>query len=120
MPLIDRTHIDYLERLIDGYNATLPPLEDFILAGGGPVALALHRCRVVCRRAERRLQTLAAAEPTGDFAMPFVNRLSDLFFVLARWAAANARFDAPPEAEAIWDRKLKPPPPPRASRRAKK
>lgn len=103
MPTISADHTRYVERLIDAYNHPLPPLKDFILAGGGQLSLALHACRVVCRRAERVIQTLADAEDIGPFIAPFVNRLSDLFFVLARWGAMKTGGS---EAEAIWDRAL--------------
>lgn len=107
MPVIEQHHIDYLEELIDAYNAALPPLTDFVLAGGGPLSLALHSCRVVCRRSERAMQSLADREDIGPFVMPFANRLSDLFFVLARWAAAKT---ARPGSEVTWDRQLPQPP----------
>ncbi len=102
MPLIGQSHIDYLEKLIDAYNASLSPLTDFVLPGGGAVSLALHACRVICRRAERRLQSLADAESVGLFVLPFLNRLSDLFFVLGRWTALGD--------EIIWAHDLPPPP----------
>lgn len=105
--------VKYLEDLIDGYNGALPPLEDFILAGGGPVSLALHHARVVCRRAERVIAELDQAEPVGDPLNALVNRLSDLFFVLARWVVAEADRRGFPNDETIWNRSLQPPPPPR-------
>ncbi|MCH8333736.1 cob(I)yrinic acid a,c-diamide adenosyltransferase, partial [Candidatus Sumerlaeota bacterium] len=89
MPLIAKKDTAYLERLIDAINSGLAPLTDFVLPSGGDLPLALHTCRVVCRRAERRLQTLAQREEIGPHVMPFVNRLSDLFFVMARWAVAQ-------------------------------
>lgn len=71
-----------LERLIDRYEAELPPLRRFILAGGSPAGAALHVARAVCRRAERRI---VALEPPVDAALVrYVNRLSDLLFVIAR------------------------------------
>ena len=106
MPLIENGHIEYVEKLIDAYNATLPPLQDFILPGGGPVSLKLHVCRVVCRRAERRVQTLASAEAIGDRASPFLNRLSDLFFVLSRWVVEQIVLAGGEATEHIWDREL--------------
>ena len=74
-----------LEGLIDRYEPELPPLTRFILAGGSPAGAALHLARAVCRRAERRM---VALEPAVDGALlRYMNRLSDLLFVLAR--AAN-------------------------------
>ena len=71
-----------LEQLIDRLEAELPPLRRFILAGGGPAGAALHVARTVCRRAERRIVSL---EPRVDqVLLRYVNRLSDLLFVLAR------------------------------------
>lgn len=113
MPTIDADDVRHAERTIDAYNSALPPLTDFILAGGGPVSLALHGCRVVCRRAERRIRTLGAAEPIGDHALVYVNRLSDLFFVLARWVVAKQEGLGIPSDEAVWKRDLPRPAPPR-------
>lgn len=108
------TDVEYLENLIDRYNDNLPPLEDFILAGGGSPSLALHGCRVVARRAERVMQTLADAEELGEFALPFINRLSDLFFVLGRWIVEEQRALGVEQAEVMWDHDLQPPPLPGA------
>jgi cob(I)alamin adenosyltransferase len=83
---IDDTHVERLERLIDRFEADLPPLANFILPGGTATAAHLHHARTVVRRAERALVTLGRAENTGPSARRFVNRLSDLLFVLARWA----------------------------------
>ena len=68
-------------------TSELPALENFILPGGSPAGAALHVARTVCRRAERLLVTLAREEPVGSWTLPYLNRLSDLLFVLAR--AAN-------------------------------
>lgn len=115
MPVIVKANVTYLEELIDAYNSSLPPLTDFVLPGGGGAALALHSCRVICRRAEREASALAEREALGARVLPFLNRLSDLFFVLARWIAAPCRAEGAANGEAIWDRKLKQPPiaPPR-------
>ncbi len=76
-----------LEQAIDRYEAALPPLTQFILPGGHPVAAALHVGRVVCRRAERRCVALArATEDINPEIVRYLNRLSDLLFVLARYA----------------------------------
>jgi cob(I)alamin adenosyltransferase len=77
-----------LEDWIDMLNETLPPLKEFILPGGGPVGAQLHQARTVCRRAERRVVTLCREEPeTGEGCLRYLNRLSDLLFVMGRWSA---------------------------------
>lgn len=78
-----------LESLIDRCEAELPPLRHFILAGGVPAGAALHLARTVCRRAERRIVALAPAPDA--LAIRYVNRLSDLLFVLARAVNHRAR-----------------------------
>ncbi|HEY3614113.1 MAG TPA: cob(I)yrinic acid a,c-diamide adenosyltransferase [Gaiellales bacterium] len=85
----------WLEQRCDEVNETLPPLTSFVLAGGTPGAAALHLARTVCRRAERETVALAAAETVGSDALQYLNRLSDLLFLLAR--AAN-----PPGGEVLW------------------
>jgi cob(I)alamin adenosyltransferase len=83
-----------LERQIDHYNADLAPLTSFVLPGGAPLAAALHVARTVTRRAERITVELAAAEPdTNPEAVKYLNRLSDLLFVLSRVANANGARD---------------------------
>lgn len=91
--------MDLLEREVENLNATLPPLTEFVLPGGTPAAAAAHVCRAVCRRAERSLWALESeeAEPSAQY----LNRLSDLFFVLARRCNAG-------QVEAQW-RGSKPP-----------
>jgi cob(I)alamin adenosyltransferase len=77
-----------LEGWIDELNADLPPLEEFILPGGGPIGAFLHQARTVCRRAERRvLSLMETEEDVGEGCLRYLNRLSDLLFVLGRWAA---------------------------------
>lgn len=90
MAQIGETQAAALERDIDRYEATLPPLKQFILPGGARAAALLHLARTVCRRAERRVVTLAARETIGPGLIVYVNRLSDLLFVLARAANAQA------------------------------
>lgn len=80
-----------LERLIDKMEDELPPLRRFILAGGAPAGAALHVARTVCRRAERRIVSLDP--PVDPVLLRYVNRLSDLLFVLAR--VANHRAGVP-------------------------
>lgn len=79
-----------LERAIDEAQARLPPLAAFILPGGTPKAAALHLARTVCRRAERSVVALARAEAVPPIIVVYLNRLSDLLFVLARRANADA------------------------------
>ncbi|KRA44736.1 cob(I)yrinic acid a,c-diamide adenosyltransferase [Devosia sp. Root635] len=81
---------EFLERQIDHYNADIEPLKSFILPGGSPLAAALHVARTVTRRAERITVELAEAEPdTSPETVRYLNRLSDLLFVLARVANNN-------------------------------
>jgi len=84
--MIGPAQIAALEGAIDLYEAGLDPLKTFILPGGTPAAAYLHFARTVCRRAERRLVTLVreSAEPISGDLVIYVNRLSDLLFVLAR------------------------------------
>src|SRR5690606_31777806 len=101
---VGTAEIERLEQWCDRFNGELPPLAEFILPGGGPVGAFLHQARTVCRRAERRVVSLHAVEPDGvDESMRYLNRLSDLLFVLGRWAAR-----ALGEAEYQWDRKAPP------------
>ncbi|MGH7724473.1 MAG: cob(I)yrinic acid a,c-diamide adenosyltransferase [Candidatus Eiseniibacteriota bacterium] len=83
---IAESHVEDLERLIDRFEADLPPLTNFIIPGGVPTAAHLHHARAVVRRAERHLVALGREEDIGPAALRFLNRLSDLLFVLARWA----------------------------------
>lgn len=86
---IEAADVTGLERELDHYNADLPPLKEFILPGGGPAAAACHLARAVCRRAERRMVALARAETVAPVARAYVNRLSDLLFVLGRVLARD-------------------------------
>jgi cob(I)alamin adenosyltransferase len=76
--------VERLEKAIDHYNANLEPLKDFILPGGARAAALTHQVRAVCRRAERALVALAQTETVNDGARRYLNRLSDLLFVLGR------------------------------------
>jgi cob(I)alamin adenosyltransferase len=82
--LIAAGQVERLERAIDRYNDALPPLKDFILPGGTRAAALAHVARAACRRAERRLVALHASEPLPPHLLHYLNRLSDLLFVLAR------------------------------------
>jgi cob(I)alamin adenosyltransferase len=85
---LDEADVAALESAIDDWEATLSPLTAFILPGGSAVAAQLHLSRCVCRRAERRVVELAASDSIRGELLRYVNRLSDLLFVLAR--SANA------------------------------
>ena len=97
-PVIEPRHVAYLEATIDELNAGLPALTSFVLPGGGPVGAFLHQARTVCRRAERVVTALSRKERVGDHVLAYLNRLSDLLFVLSRWAARIRR-----EPETLWD-----------------
>lgn len=92
-----------LERWVEQWNAGLAPLKEFILPGGARAAAAAHLARAVCRRAERALVALAAAEPVPEASRRYLNRLSDLLFVLAR--ELNRRAGA---TDVLWQRDRKP------------
>lgn len=95
---MDQTQVDRLEAEIDAMNATLPPLNSFVLPGGSALAAHLHHARTVVRRAERLMVALAEAEPVGAAAIAYANRLSDHLFVMAR--AANAERGGP--GDVLW------------------
>lgn len=82
---VDEARIHWLEQLIDQLETDLPPLKNFILPGGTPAAAHVHVARTVCRRAERAAVTLQMHEAINPQALVYLNRLSDLLFVLARW-----------------------------------
>lgn len=96
-PVIEASDVARLEALIDELNDGLPELTSFVLPGGGMVAALLHQARTVCRRAERIVTSLAREEEVGAQSLVYLNRLSDLFFVLSRWAAREAG-----EEEVLW------------------
>jgi len=82
--IITDKHLARLDGWLDAYNATLPPLKEFILPGGSRSAALAHVCRTVCRRAERAIVALGQNEAINAAPRQYVNRLSDLLFVLAR------------------------------------
>lgn len=92
---VDDSHIARLEGLIDRFDAAVPPLTKFILPGGAPAGAGLHVARTVCRRAERRIVSLTP--PADGVIVRYVNRLSDLLFVMAR--VVNHRAGLP---ETAW------------------
>ena len=86
--------VQYLETTLDKLNEVLEPLKEFILPGGSRAAAVTHHVRTVCRRAERSIAVLHSVEPVRDEVLQYVNRLSDLFFVLARYLnRADGRVD---------------------------
>jgi cob(I)alamin adenosyltransferase len=91
-----------LERTIDECQKSLKPLKSFILPGGGTAGAFLHQARTVCRRAEVEIFRLSRAEAVNPFVLRYLNRLSDLLFVLARWIAKKDG-----EPEYLWERGLR-------------
>jgi cob(I)alamin adenosyltransferase len=89
--------VERLERALDAFNEDLPPLKDFILPGGGPAAAACHLARTVARRAERRVWALARVEQVAPEVPQYLNRLSDLLFVIARVLARHEK-----GSEVLW------------------
>ncbi|MBI4638786.1 MAG: cob(I)yrinic acid a,c-diamide adenosyltransferase [Candidatus Rokubacteria bacterium] len=98
---VGEAEVTALERLMDECQKDLEPLKSFVLPGGGRISGFLHQARTVCRRAEREVLKLARAEPIGDWPLRYVNRLSDLLFVLSRWVGKHMG-----EREYLWQRGL--------------
>ncbi len=96
-PVIEHRHVQALEKTMDAFNTGLPELSSFVLPGGGEVSALLHQARTVCRRAERVVTTLARDEVIGAQCLVYLNRLSDLLFVLSRFASR-----AYGEEETLW------------------
>ena len=92
-------HVEFLEQRLDALNADLPPLKDFILPGGTREAAVCHVARTVCRRAERCLVSLSHGDQVSETALRFLNRMSDLLFVIAR--ALNRHAGQP---EPLWQK----------------
>ena len=88
--LVTAEETQYLEYFLDELNTELSPLKEFILPGGTPAAAYCHLARAVCRRAERRVHTLASTEEVSEISRQYLNRLSDLLFVMARYLNAKA------------------------------
>ena len=95
--IMSKAHVARLERELDRFNADLPPLKDFILPAGSRAAALAHVARTVCRRAERRLVTLSRKQKAPPAMQAYLNRLSDLLFVLARML--NRAADRP---DVLW------------------
>ncbi|HEY3785539.1 MAG TPA: cob(I)yrinic acid a,c-diamide adenosyltransferase [Steroidobacteraceae bacterium] len=95
--VITAGHVSRLEETLDRFNDPLPPLKEFVLPGGGPAAAACHVARTIARRAERRVLTLAGREAVSPEVLKYLNRLSDLLFVLARVLARQEQ-----GTEVLW------------------
>jgi cob(I)alamin adenosyltransferase len=98
LPVVEARHIEWLEAAQEKLLAQLKPLGNFVLPGGTPAAAQLHVARTVCRRAERRVVALNRREKIGPRVIPYLNRLGDLLFTLARYE--NWKADWPGE---LWD-----------------
>ena len=101
IPQIESRHVEALERLMDDLNAVVGVLENFVLPGGAPGAAHLHLARTVCRRAERDAIALARIEAIGPFVVPYLNRLSDALFVMARYENHERGV-----AEPLWNARI--------------
>ncbi len=107
MAMVEDSDIDRLEKILDQLNETLPPLKEFILPGGGMAAACGHLARTVCRRAEREVIALSGAEALRPQPQRYLNRLSDLLFVISRVLARSSG-----HGEVLWQhqRRRKTPP----------
>jgi len=101
MHRVSEAEVKGLEALMDQCQKDLQPLKSFTLPGGGRVGGFLHQARTVCRRAERRVLALSRVETISPWTITYVNRLSDLLFVLSRWVARKGG-----ETEYLWERGL--------------
>lgn len=97
-PRIEERHVAALEQLMDRLSEQLPPLENFVLPGGSSGAAHLHVARTVCRMAERLVVALARQERVGPYTIPYLNRLSDALFVMARYENRSRG-----EPDVLWD-----------------
>src|SRR5580658_2896076 len=95
--ILGAAHVTRLEQALDGFNDQLPALQDFILPSGGPATAACHLARAIARRAERRVWSLARTQTVAEVLPQYLNRLSDLLFVLARVLVRHER-----GSEVLW------------------
>lgn len=102
LPILEEILITELENSIDKMNSEVPPLKLFILPGGHPTVSHIHIARTLCRKAERRITELGQKENINSIILPYINRLSDYLFVLARYIAKQNKVD-----EYFWDNKNK-------------
>ena len=98
---VGEREVKKIEDVIDECQKDLEPLKSFVLPGGGIIGAYLHQCRTVCRRAEREILRLSRVEDLSEWPLKYVNRLSDLFFVLSRWISKKTGKD-----EYLWQRGL--------------
>jgi cob(I)alamin adenosyltransferase len=103
MAMVQARDIDRLEVVLDAFNADLPALKDFILPGGGMAAASCHLARTICRRAERDVVALGRVEDVRPEAQRYLNRLSDLLFVIARVLARRSG-----HGEVLWQHERRP------------
>ena len=96
--LVKAENVEFLEENLDTFNSELSPLKEFLLPGGVPAAANCHVARAVCRRVERRMYTLSKQEDVSEFSRQYINRLSDLLFVAARYINMKAG-----DADVLWD-----------------
>jgi len=100
--LIKAERVTALESILDEWNNNLPPLKEFILPGGSRAAAYCHLARTVCRRAERQMHTLNTQEKITEISLQYINRLSDLLFVLCR--VLNVEAGMP---DVLWQNEFK-------------
>ena len=100
--LIEAERVTALESILDEWNDNLPPLKEFILPGGSRAAAYCHLARTVCRRAERQMHTLNTQEKITEISLQYINRLSDLLFVLCR--VLNVEAGMP---DVLWQNEFK-------------
>lgn len=96
VPRVEAAHVTALETAIDALEGDLAPLKQFVLPGGTLASSALHVARTVCRRSERLCVELAGMEPINEYVPVYLNRLSDLLFVMSRWANHDAGVEDTP------------------------
>lgn len=104
MDVINEEKVAWLEKVCDVYNEELPPLADFVLPGGSRTGVALNTARTITRRAERAAYTLSCHDQIGPHVIRYLNRLSDVLFVLGRWVNGKMGLD-----EVIWRKGLERP-----------
>jgi cob(I)alamin adenosyltransferase len=98
---VGEQEVSRLEQTMDQCQKDLEPLKSFVLPGGGRIGAYLHQCRTVCRRGERDVLRLSRVEEVNEWSLKYINRLSDLFFVLSRWISKQTG-----HGEYLWQRGL--------------
>ena len=100
--LVSEEKVSQIEELLDSMNSALPPLKEFILPGGSRAAAICHQARSICRRAERRLLAVSAEEEISVITLKYINRLSDLLFVMARTLNKDAK-----HSDVFWNKPVR-------------